>query len=326
MVNDIYDCSTNEIYELLLEHDKRHGYTFLNNNLFKEKIELKGSMARDFLLAQYEQRTDNWENFKKTILNQLKSEAVSFDIELVEHEQGSLTTKNGKQRKKPSLWSVNGSAPPSSVEDAAAAFFSARGYSVSNAFGYLERILLKAYCHTFSAKNNLWLFRDNPIALKDINNVSEAELSSSLEKVTVEFVKEHIQQSIRGGPLANKERLNRLRDMKISDLIKLLEVEFCNLVILGAEDITDLNKKLILVHNNWPKKFLSDYYQQVSLYSICSGIPDLFIWNDLEMKFVEVKSPSDRVHHRQAEFYHYVLKPMKMNFHLANVKVKKYIY
>ena len=325
MTKNIYACSADEIYELLLAHDKKHGYNLRNNDRFKETVELKGSMAKDFLLSQYEQRTDNWENFKKTILNQLKSEAVASDIELVEYEQGTLVTKKGKERKKPSLWSANRSAAPSSVEDAAAAFLSARGYSVSNAFGYLERILLKAYCNTFSDKNKLWLFRENPIALKDINNVSEAELCSSLEKVIVEFVKEHIQESIRGGPLANKERLNRLREMKVSDRNKLLEAEFCNLVILGTEDITDLNKKLILVHNKWPKKFLSDYYQQVSLYGIYSGIPDLFIWNDLEMKFVEVKSPSDRVHHRQAEFYHYVLKPMNMNFHLANVKAKKYI-
>lgn len=315
---DLSLLSIEEIYGLQLKHDRKHGYTFREKETLEEIVHLKGEWTKEFLIGRYEQRTDNWEQHKKRILSQLKLEALVEKIGLIEHERGVVKTRKGKERKKPSLWSASKSQQPSLVEDAAADLYAQQGFSISPAFGMLESIMLRAFCIVLHGDDGHWLYRNSPVAIKHMDHVDTAELDLALTNILPVYVEEYITGLLRGGVLC-MEKTQELRDMDDNKRRKVLEDKFCNNIIRGASCIDQLKHEIHKARASWPQSFISRYYTQVTLFGIRSGVPDLFIWKEGTCKFVEVKSPNDRVHHRQAEFYHYVLKPMGEKFHIARV-------
>ena len=323
MNESLQNLTTDEIYELYSAHSKKHGYERITPKI-EEIIIKKGRWARDYLISLYEQRTDVWEEYKKFILEQINREIKIEDVKLFEHPQGSSSAKD-KVRKKPSLWSHELSKEPATVEVAAANHYRNQGYEVSLSFSLFERVLLRAYVLSrYSAKDPAWLHRDEPEKMIDINIVDFDSFSKSLNVTIIMNLKEFKKFSMMGGPLANREKLAKLKAMPKIERDELLEAEFCNWIVMGSSTLGELKDKLIEAHRILPRNFLSNYFIHSSLYGIRSGIPDLFIWNKTGLDFVEVKSPNDKLHHNQAKFYHFILKRIGMKYNVAKIVSSKY--
>jgi len=144
--------STEEIWRLLNEHNRKHGYhdvdetfqDFLSRTTVSQfpQFSPQDEFLRLQLIAAYEKRTDVWEDYIRATERLLKDELETFDVKLVEHLDGYLTTKKGNKRKRPSLWSADLNTQPARVEDAAASYFSLRGSEVSLAPATLFQTLL----------------------------------------------------------------------------------------------------------------------------------------------------------------------------------------
>jgi hypothetical protein len=346
------DLSTEEIFGLLKEHNDRHGYrvTGYDGHTFQDYLSsrneyhesAKDEFVRPKLIAAYEARTDVWEDFKLTTERLLKDELEVFDVHLVEHLDGYLTTKTGKKRKRPSLWSADLNTPPAGVEDAAASYFSLRGFEVSLAPKILFQTLLAAYSRATYGTANLTgeldfsnyslaqIFSANPDTLlsgigqteDEISAAVEAcfrvELSHSMNAETHECLKlmEHLFT-----PETQIEKRNyMLRHMDYFDRSEFLEKEFCNMVWLGCNDRDALTEKILKFCKQIPNDFLTALFRRFAIHGFnTSGWPDLYLWNEHEFKFVEVKSPNDKVHLNQAKFYKYYMKPLGVTYNVGRV-------
>ena len=300
---------------------------YINNDHFVAETD---KWVRARVLWDYEQRTD-WESEKQTEswkeVNKereiiLKKELVQFDISLVEHLQGHLTMKNGKKRKRPSLWSAEHTQDPTTVEMAAANYFRGLGYNVSHSFG-ISLILLKAYCHlSYGEKEGHWLeiSHFNPEKMSRANNVQSDQLAQILDVSIAKSISEYIDyELLRDDYIKNEKRLKMLYDMDYFKRGKFLETEFCNYQVCGTYDRLSLKDKIMLAHEQLPKEFLSEYFGNMAVYQQRSGIPDLFLWNADGFKFVEVKTPNDRVHLNQVNFHKYQIKKLGLKYNVAQV-------
>jgi hypothetical protein len=325
--------TTKQIWTLLQEHNQKHGNVFrvksfeeyFNNENFIDAETNK--WVRAIVIRDYERRSDVWEDFKIETKRMLKEELVQFEIALLEHPQGYLISKNNKKRKRPSLWSADHLQNPDTVEMAAANFFKNLGYNVSHSF-CISMILLSAYSHISYGEEEGYrtvLFSENPEKISQANNVQLSELEEVLETHIGKAINDYIERETRfiNDKLLDQTRLENLSKMDCFEREKFLEREFCNYNVLGSKNRHDLKEKIILAHNQIPKKFLSRYFGNQAAYKQLSGIPDLFLWNEKEFKFVEVKSPNDHLNFNQAKFYKYQIKNLGLEYNLARVVPKK---
>ena len=346
------NLSTEEIFMLQKEHDDRHGYNrhksneetfqdFLNSRNENHRS-TKDEFIRPGLIAAYEQRTDVWEDYIQVTERLLKDELETFDVQLVEHLEGYLTTKKGKKRKLPSLWSANLNTQPALVEDAAASYFSLRGSEVSLAPKILFQTLLSAYARltygTEGLKGNLHFsnyelretFCTFPEKLLSDMHHQEDELYGAIEACLKVEISNYIDfdtseclklMSHLFTPETKREkRMHMLRHLDYFDRGEFLENEFCNMVWLGCNGRVALKEKMLKFCRQIPYGFLTDLFKCFATYGpTTAGWPDLYLWNENEFKFVEVKSPNDKVHLNQAQFYKYYMKPLGMTYHVGRV-------
>lgn len=265
-----------------------------------------------------------------------------FDLKLAEHLQGYLTTKKGQKRKRPSLWSANLNNQPVSVEDAAASYFSLRGSEVSLAPKKLFQTLLSAcarltygteglkgelYFSTYELRETFCTFPEK--LLSDMNH-QEDELSDAIAACFKVEISNYIDFDTREclnlmsyffTPKNKQEkRMHMLRHLDYFDRGKFLEKEFCNKVWLGCNDLHALTKKIIKFCKQIPNDYLKNFFRQCTIYGENqAGWPDLYLWNENEFKFVEVKSPNDKVHLKQALFYKHYMKPLGITYNVGRV-------
>jgi hypothetical protein len=348
------ELSTEEIFWLLKEHHAKHNYEYhsvFQSKSFQEFLvnrssgfasgSSKDEFVRPQLIADYEQRTDVWDDFKITTDRILKDESKVFHIHLREHFQGHIVMKNGKKRKKPSLWAADLTTRPSTVEKAAASHFNLQGFEVSCAPDTLFPLLLDACSSaTYSngdakiVTNDNWIklrhmFFDNPdliisklsIEKIKINDVVESllkrEISNYIDFITRECL-ELMDNSFR--PETNVEKRNHmLRHMDYFDRGHFLEKEFCNNVWYGCDDRFSLKDKILEFYEEVPVSLLTGLFKCFAIYGIRAGWPDLYLWSGKEFKFVEVKSPNDSLHLNQAKFYKYYMKPLGVTYNVGRV-------
>lgn len=344
--------STEEIWRLLNEHNRKHGYhdvdetfqDFLSRTTVSQfpQFSPQDEFLRLQLIAAYEKRTDVWEDYIRATERLLKDELETFDVKLVEHLDGYLTTKKGNKRKRPSLWSADLNTQPARVEDAAASYFSLRGSEVSLAPATLFQTLLSAYARltygteglkgelhfsTFELREIFETFPENLLSdmchtEDEISDAIEAclgvEISNYIDFETVQCLE--LMSNLFTPETKKEKRMHMLRHLDYFERGEFLEKEFCNTVWLGCNDRVSLKKKMLKFCIQIPNDFLTNLFRQFAIYGHHSaGWPDLYLWNENKFKFVEVKSPNDKVHLNQAKFYKYYMKPLGMTYNVGRI-------
>jgi len=322
------DLTTKQIWTILQEHDQKHGFVHRVKS-FEECFNYENFLnaetnkwVRAIVIRDFEQRYDVWEDFKIETERVLNEEMVQFNISLLEHPQGYLVTIKDTRNRRPAFWSADHLKNPDTVEMAAADYFKNLGYNVSHSF-CISRILLMAYSHISCGEEEGYhtiLFSENPEKISQANNIQLSELEEILETYIGKAINDYIdRETSTTNKLLDQTRLENLSKMDNFEREKLLEREFCNYNVHGSRNRNDLKEKIILAHEQIPKKFLSEYFGNQAAYKQLSGIPDLFLWNEKDLKFVEVKSPNDSLHLNQAKFYKYQIKNLGLEYNLARV-------
>jgi hypothetical protein len=267
---------------------------------------------------------------QNTLLSNLKAEIEEFDLILVEHKQGHLITKKGQKRKRPSMWSANQISSPTTVEEAAAEKFHGDGYNVAIGWGNNEifLLLLQAYSHlSYGAKdidpNFLELeisrkFKACPEGLRLDETLNTRLLSEALDIYIARSISRFVYHMLFDAVANSPHGVMSANDVDYFKRGEILEKEYCNKLIYGANDRSILKEKILLAIQQIPKNFFAQYFLGY-LDEINSGRPDLFLWNETEYKFVEVKSPNDRVHENQAKFYAYRMKMAGLRYNVARI-------
>jgi len=325
-LQNLDNLSAREIHKLQMEHDKRHGY-YTAKDTYETRINWQGvfvdpneKYAREYVLHNYNQRTDVWEEWIKETEQTLHDELIEFDVPLIECPQGYMTLKNGKKRKRPSKWLFHPDHEPMKVEHAVAEKYIAEGYNVSHSFSICS-VLLKAYCYAyFSPTDDTWLWSDNPERVENINDVEIDLLSEGISHVIDDNIKAHQDfETDTSNKLLNKQRVKNLRAMDPVLLTKQMEVEYCSQIIHGISNRKQLAHKILEAHQLLPKSLLPDFWVHCIVYGVSAGSTDLFLWKENETRFVEVKSPRDKVHLNQAKFYKFYMRKNGFKYEVARV-------
>ena len=326
-MTNLDNLSAREIHELHVEHDKRHGFQRLGS--YEERINYQGlfidpneKYAREYVLHEYNQRSDVWEQWINETEQTLHDELIEFEVHLIECPQGYLTLKSGKKRRRPSKWSFYPDAEPTSVEVAAAEKFARDGYNVSHNFSIAD-VLYKAYCHAYFSSEDrelVWLMSDNPERIEKVNEVKIEQLTECIADAIDENIEAHKNaETDTSNKLLNKDRVTTLRAMDPLLLDRQMEAEYCGRIVHGISNRTDLLETLLLAHNQLPKNLLPTYYVHQTVYYTRAGQPDLFLWKENETRFVEVKSPRDKVHLNQAKFYKFYMRKNGFKYEVARI-------
>lgn len=315
------DKSIIELKELIVAHHTKRGHLHALSNV--NISPLLSKWERELIEMQFESRADVWEDYKKDCMTLLKSELIIEEIPLIEHYEGTLPSG----RKKPSLWSAKAGCQPSKVEQAAAEYYYKNGYCVASIDDFVSRtIAVSVYVSQYGQEKgeNLLsgIFPTN-------GQIHELDSIQDFSRVSIE---EWLRPTIIGAieyfsrfadTYFDKDTAARIRKMTNEEKLSFLTPLFCQRAVFNANNVDDLVSASIHAAKHVPIRTLVDIYIRENVFNVRSGIPDLFIWNEQEYRFIEVKSPRDSAQLNQAYFYRYVLKPLNLPFTIGKVVTKQ---
>ena len=266
---------------------------------------------RELIEREFESRTDVFKDYNRKCMNLLKSEMAMEEIPLTSHCQGTLASG----RLKPDLWSTKATSRPSKVEQAAAEYYSKNGFYVANVDDFISRtIAVSIYLSKYGQEKG-----ENLIAgiFPTNGQIHELDSIQDLSHVSIE---EWLQPTIIGAiEYFDKDTMVRIRKMNEEEKRSFLTPLFCQRAIFNAKNVDDLVAACVHAANHVPVRTMLDIYIRENVFSIRSGIPDLFIWDEKSYRFIEVKSPRDRPQLNQAYFYQYILRPLGLPFTIGKV-------
>jgi hypothetical protein len=272
----------------------------------------------EILKYDLEQQPGRREQFDKDAKSILRGELISEDIALFEHKRGR---RNG--RKIPSLWSSRKMGLPCIVEDAAAEYYHDQGFNVCNRTTFLATIIGRAECMGRIGANKASIFLEEVYVPDDatITNVfykydacSSKELAQWVEPaIKLEF-EEYTKFN---GPYYIDRMQKTFKNN--SERHRYLVSSFCSQRFFGVTTLEDLTEACLNAWENVPQQFFQNIFFRSHFFKL--GHPDLFIWDENEFRYIEVKSPNDVLQTSQAYFYKYILQPLKIPFWLGRIRV-----
>ena len=309
--------STNEIKEFLVADYTKRGYLHAIRDL--DVSPFLSNWERELIERKFESRTDVWKDYNRNCMNLLKSEMAIEEIPLTSHFQGTLASG----RVKPDLWSTKATSRPSKVEQAAAEYYSENGFYVANVDDFISKtIAVSVYLSKYGQEKG-----ENLIAgifptngqIHELDNIQDLSLVSIEEWLRPTIIGAIDYFSRHAASHFNKDTMARMRKMKEEEKRSFLTPLFCQRAIFNAKNVDDLVAACLHAANHVPVRTMLDIYIRENVFSIRSGIPDLFSWNEKSFRFIEVKSPRDRPQLNQAYFYRYILRPLGLPFTIGKV-------
>lgn len=311
--------TADEMLEAIREHHARHGYKSLLEHL-EQKIEIFPALRREIIEKDYESRTEVWSQYLKDCMTLIKEEAVYFDLPLFEHKAPPDT----RARRKPSLWSAQSNSAPQRVELAAAEFYAAQGYSVSFMDSFVVNVIgaciISAHFGKEESRNVLEgrLPQANQISyLQEHKNYGAGK---KVKPYLVESINGQLSHWLRFWSIYySADEARNLRSMGNAKRAEIIIPDFWKFSIFKSEKLDDLVDSLSRFSNHSDITKIIEIYIRQNVFNIRSGAPDLIIWNDEEFQLIEIKSPNDKLHKNQSEFYKYIMRPLGIDFLVGRV-------
>lgn len=251
-----------------------------------------------------------WEAQKKNAFETAAREIPHKKIELNEWRQGLTKSMS---RSAPSLWSHEVNDVPASVEEAATKYFRREGWIVCptpfallSIFGITEALASLEN----GPEESLEKLLDNSLFYQDVCRILRSSRPSKPEK----FV--YWLQRV----FSQRDRVHELNPFAV--LGPIFPKKYANSISSEESNEGEIEfiKKLyhLSPRQTWQTAYLINR-ERIRKHGSFAGTPDLLIWRDDAYSMVEVKSPNDAIQLSQAFFYCTVIKPLSINFFIADI-------